>query len=403
MSLHNIRLSLYNRTDIRRVCTILLGIALGVSTGLTSFFLILAFILLFTEKANFQRYWFILRTHPVAQIATILLIFFIIGIFYSTADLKQSLSVLSKYRELFYIPIFIILFQDDETREGSLWAFVIVMAYTLILSYFMWGTGIQIAKGTPDNAFIFKNHISQSLMMSMVAYFLAIYGWQYPRFRWLCAIGIGLAMFNVLFMLHGRTGYIVLLCLVLLFIYQVARWRGLAFSILPMFILCVGIYMSSAPIQERLGLMLQELHLHEEGKQITSMGLRMEFTKNGFLLFSEHPWLGTGTGSVPIEYERQFVEKQHVTSTENLHNEYLMIGVQLGIVGVLLFMGLLGVLWYQSRYLTPSRYVYLAQGFVVAMAVGCLANSFLFDMTEGHFFAYFVGLFYSTLTQTKTA
>ncbi|ALG66661.2 O-antigen ligase family protein [Beggiatoa leptomitoformis] len=400
MNFRNITFSFNNITDVRRLCTVLLGIALAVSTGLTNIFLAAAFILLLIEKENRSRYFTLLCTHPVAQISMLLFLLFIIGLSYGTTDVKETWFVLGKYRELAYIPLFILLFQDEDTREGSLWAFMLVMAYTLILSYIMWGTGIQIAKGTPENAFIFKNHISQGLMMSLAAYFLAVYGWQYPRFRWLCILGAGLAIFNVLFMLYGRTGYIVLLCLILLFIYQVARWRGILLSVMPILLLCTGVYFSSTPIQERLGLMLQELHTHESGAKITSMGLRVEFNKNGFALFKEHPLFGTGTGSVPTEYSR-YTENMHSTPTENLHNEYLMIAVQLGIVGVLFFLALFYILWRNSYRLTPSRYVYMAQGLIIMMSVGCLANSFLFDMTEGHLFAYFVGLFYSTLPRTN--
>jgi len=41
----------------------------------------------------------------------------------------------------------------------------------------------------------------------------------------------------------------------------------------------------------------------------------------------------------------------------------------------------------------------MAQGLVVAIAVGCLFNSLLLDSTEGHLFALFVGIYYANLKQ----
>jgi O-antigen ligase len=72
--------------------------------------------------------------------------------------------------------------------------------------------------------------------------------------------------------------------------------------------------------------------------------------------------------------------------TDNPHNEYLFITVQSGLVGGGLFIALLlSLLFHSARLPSPRRY--LLQGVVVAMAVGCLMNSFLFDSHQGHFFA----------------
>ena len=73
-----------------------------------------------------------------------------------------------------------------------------------------------------------------------------------------------------------------------------------------------------------------------------------------------------------------------------------MIGVQLGVIGIGLFIALLYLMWYSTRYLKKEPAL-LAQGLIVTIAVGCLINSLWLDTTEGHIFAYLIGVFYGGL------
>ncbi|PIY20797.1 MAG: lipid A core--O-antigen ligase, partial [Deltaproteobacteria bacterium CG_4_10_14_3_um_filter_60_8] len=74
--------------------------------------------------------------------------------------------------------------------------------------------------------------------------------------------------------------------------------------------------------------------------------------------------------------------------------------VQTGALGLALFLTLLLVmLWYSRTLGQPNNW--LAQGLVLTMAVGCLFNSSLLDMAEGHFFAFFTALFFAGLDRRR--
>ena len=109
---------------------------------------------------------------------------------------------------------------------------------------------------------------------------------------------------------------------------------------------------------------------------------------------AERPVLGSGTGSFPKEYAR--LKQGQGILTVNPHNEYLLLGVQLGALGVLLFAALLAVQWRLAARV-PSELIPIAHGMVLAFALGSLFNSFLLDFTEGHFYAYFSAVLYSAL------
>ncbi len=69
----------------------------------------------------------------------------------------------------------------------------------------------------------------------------------------------------------------------------------------------------------------------------------------------------------------------------NPHNEYLLQGIQLGIVGVTLVIVLFVVAFYQAMHLNRNRR-YLYAGIVLMYALGCLFNSFLLDPLQGMLF-----------------
>ncbi|NJO16698.1 MAG: O-antigen ligase family protein [Thioploca sp.] len=380
----------------RRGLVVLIGLAIPISTALTNVLCPLAILLLLAEgqyKQKFNTLW----QHPLAVTALLLFTVMSLGFLYTPVSLVEAGRMLDKYRELLYIPLFILLFSDEKTRRWGLYAFLGAMGITLLLSYLMMLTGWSIGKGTPQNAFVFKNYITQGLLLALAAYFLAVYAWQQRRWYWLLIIL--LALYNILFLSEGRTGYLIVFGLILLFAYQTYQFRGLIFGSLLLILLSSLIYSYSAVVKKRVDSASANLHSYQQGETDTSVGLRLEFYKNSLILITQQPLWGHGTGSFSYEYQ-QLAEKQGIVATTNPHNEYLMIGVQWGLIGMGLFIYLLYQLGMLAIHL-PLPQSWMVQGLIVTIAVGCLVNSLLLDTTEGHLFAYLIGVLVSGLNSPK--
>ncbi|BAP55285.1 lipid A core-O-antigen ligase-like enzyme [Thioploca ingrica] len=380
----------------RRVLVILIGFAIPISTALTNVLCPLAILLLLAE-GQYKQKFNILSRHPLAVIALLLFTIMSLGFLYTPVNWVEAGRMLDKYRELLYIPLFILLFADEKTRRWGLYAFLSAMGVTLFLSYLMTLTGWSIGKGTPQNAFVFKNYITQGLLLALAAYFLAVYAWQQQRWYWL--VMILLALYNILFLSEGRTGYLIVFCLILLFSYQTYRLRGLIVGSLLLVLLSGLIYSYSDVVKKRLDSVSENLQHYQQGETDTSVGLRLEFYKNSLVLIAQSPLWGHGTGSFRYEYQ-QLAQPQGITATTNPHNEYLMIGVQWGLMGMGLFIYLLYQLGLLAVYLPPPQN-WMVQGLVVTIAVGCLVNSLLLDTTEGHLFAYLIGVLMGGLNYPK--
>jgi O-antigen ligase len=383
----------------RRTLAILIGFFIPISTALTNILCPLALLLILAE-AQYKQKFNVLRHHPVAVVATLLFVFMLFAMLYSSVSWLEAIQMADKYRELLYISLFILIFRDKKSRVWGLYAFLSAMGITLFLSYLMAITGWQIGKGEAQNAFVFKDYITQSILMALAAYFVAVQGWHERRWLWLRGIVFLLAIYNIIFLSEGRSGYLVLFCLILLFSYQIYRIRGFIIGSLLLAILSVLAYQSSDVLRQRMDRISQGVENYQQGKIITSVELRLEFYRNSLALIEQKPIFGHGTGSFSHEY-RKLIEKQSTTMTTNPHNEYLMIAVQWGLIGVALFLYLLYVIWRTAIYHLTEQQRAQAQGLLVTILVGGLVNSLWLDNTEGHIFAYLIGIFYGGLNLTS--
>ena len=130
--------------------------------------------------------------------------------------------------------------------------------------------------------------------------------------------------------------------------------------------------------------------------------MRLEFYRRSIELFVHRPVAGYGVGSVLPEFER--FARNHTggdaVMASNPHNEFLLMGVQLGSIGIALFLWLLAALYWECRRIDPLART-IVYGYLIAFSVGCLANSLLLNFTEGNLFVLLSGiLIYSGRVET---
>ena len=154
-----------------------------------------------------------------------------------------------------------------------------------------------------------------------------------------------------------------------------------------------AMYGVSPVFKEEIREDVKTVRLLFEGKERswTTTGQRIEFYRNSLALFAEAPVLGHGTGRFGEKYAEHVAGTKQVVTT-NPHNEYLMVGVQSGLVGMGILVALFWALWRcAAGWEGMDRW--LAQGMVVWLAVGCCFNSFILDSREGMLFALLAGVY----------
>lgn len=375
-----------------------IGAAIPISVSLTSVLVGLT-VLMGLISGIYTRHWKAMLSNPVALTALLLFTWLALTMLYTEAPMSEAFRVLKKYRELLLIPLLLPLFMRPELRVWGIWAFMLAALVMLVGSYT--DGALQLIEGGVlySEPAVLKSRITQSTLLAFAAYWLTLQLEQSPGWRWLWSLLIGLVVFNIFFMIGGRTGLLIFLALAGLLLFQRSRWKGLAVASIGGALLLLGAYVVSDSLQKRVQESWRGWGEYQAGDYSTSTTLRLSFLDNSLELVADRPLLGYGVGSFASAYNRR-VEDTAFPPTENPHNEFLLIGVQAGLIGILLFVALF-VQQLRLAPRLPARDRKLAQALVITMGMGCLLNSFLMDSTEGHFFAFFSALLFAHLGEPE--
>ena len=373
----------------------LLMLAIYVSTSLA---VILSSVvcLLWLLTGEFKQLPALVNRNPVAASALFLWLCFVLGLSYTPVSYDVAWSMVMKYRELLFIPIFMALLATARARAWVWLAFVVASLVILGISFLMEVGVLALNKhGAPS----FKSHITHSIFISFFAFYCAHKAYDSGRYAKLYAAGLLISVYNLFFVVDGRTGQLTVLLLAVLFGVQRLTKKMLMIGMLVLavlFGLFLGFSDKAVRIHEGLASTQAYWGKHPEKSEF-SMGERFTFWRYSSKLIAEKPLFGHGTGSYVHEYER-VGRSEHVTSN-NPHNEFLMVTVQLGALGLCVYLGFLGSQWYLAKQL-PKPEQYLAQGVLLTLLVTSLFNSPLMDHAEGHWFALMIALCFAT-AQTK--
>jgi O-antigen ligase len=306
-----------------------------------------------------------------------------------------------KYADLLLIPLLISMAINVQERNRAILVLGTSLVVTLVLSLVL-GLGVPptgwILGCDPSNPCVFKKHTTHNVLMAFGALLFLMLAWksrdQWVRWGW--GLASLLAAGNVLLMVHGRTGYVVLAGLAILAFYMTLGWRGILAAIVALSVSFSAAYQVSSSFHERVSLAVSSATQWNPKVAVVEdpIGWRMEYFYHTVEIIQDHPLVGVGTGGFVQAY-RERVKQAGLDVPPHPHNQYLFIMAQVGIVGLGLLFWLFVQQWRSTLLVGDSTYALLARGLVVTIAVGCFFNPFLIDHTEKLFYCWFSGLMYS--------
>ncbi len=397
---------------VLRAGTVLIGASVAISTALDNVLLAIVLLgILFNARAVAH----IAMHNPVARAAWLLFGALCIATLYGATPWREAIGVLGKYIDLAFIPLFMLMLSDETNRQRAQQAFLAAMGLTLFLSYLI---GLELlpiqrwmyAMASIDDPVIFRGHITQNNLMAFAA-FLALLKCRAAvsnRLRIGWGLFAGLAAVNVLFMVQGRTGYLILFVLLAWTIWATLadtlhrngkriNWRHAAAILLLLTGLATIALSVPSRLQDKINIALAEQQTWQRGgEKDTSIGDRLSFYQNTLNIIKQQPWLGVGTGGLEAAYARQ-IQGTTDRLTPNPHNEYLMITAQVGVFGLLLLCYLFYTLWRSAAMLENRFNRDAVRGLVLAYLISCMFNSSLLDHVDGLFFAFMTAVLFANL------
>ena len=369
------------------------------STSLSTV-LSVAVLLLWFSLGYYSQLLVSLRQNPCAAWAFGLYLLVIVGSFYGTASYADALSMLGKYREFLLVVVLVPFFNDSHYRRRTWQALVLASVVTLLISYAMHiGLLDDNRQGDP----CLKSRITHSMLIAFFMFYCAHQAYSEQnkpeRFWWLLLVL--LSVYNIFFIVEGRTGQLIAVVLGIVFALQCFHRRQLLLALLVI-IGFVGLFMlfsdKAARIYEGLANTQAYFQVHPEQTH-SSMGLRYTFWQQSLHLIQEQPFLGHGTGSFSQAYQHVNADAEAVT--KNPHNEFLMIAVQWGWLGLLMYLGFLFCQPLSALSLQKTERFY-AQGLWVSLLIYSFFNSPFLDHS-GHWFALMIALIYARNKQQPDA
>jgi O-antigen ligase len=285
--------------------------------------------------------------------------------------------------------------------------FVFLASFAHAIYPFAWAQA-TINKELTDH-YIFRDHNSQNLMLTAL---LVLTIWSYAKRtshsfwqrignrslqRFVFSAVVASMMFSCLILSDGRAGHAALLVTLVYAVWHFCpiRWRRqlLAASLLGAIIVSATLILSN---HGRYALIGQDIKRFQQGDLINnSIGLRLEFWRNGLLAFQDSPAVGWGTGMYRKKYcQYGATQISCEQGSYNPHNQFVLLATELGVAGVLAYLVFLAYLWARAATLTPQG-LYMARSLLLMLFVHSFSDSSMFVASPAHIFLMLLTLAFS--------
>ncbi|WP_256207471.1 O-antigen ligase family protein [Nitrosomonas marina] len=298
------------------------------------------------QAATFRQ----MIAEPLVQAIVVLCVFLLLGLLWSEAPLEGRHKWTKYFLLLVYVPFLALL---NERRLP--WATGAVIAgYCLVLftGFYQWQ--VENRQGIPV---LNMSYLSFSALLGVgcivACYFACLCRSTLVRFCLaLCALGLLYLQFH-----QSARGFLLatlatlIITLIAHFRISLSRFAVIAVPVLPVLLLFAY---ASPVVQERWVQAGADLEHIQQGHFNSSIGYRIALWDVGLYGIAQKPILGQGTGMPEHFFDRTVVQyKQGLyqnlpafQKTSHFHNDWIEIGMQLGVLGL---GALLFLLWAWQR------------------------------------------------------
>lgn len=329
--------------------------------------------------------------NPLVAPALALFVWIVIALLWSPAEHAAMASFVQKYLKLAMVPAFIALLQDAAVRRRCWHAFALALLFTLAVTWLNVWFDFPFTR-THNQGFgvdhtVFKDYISQGLMMSFFAMLCAFAAFGDARLRWAYGLLWALASASVLLLSEGRTGYLAWAASTAVFAIALAAARSgrrLLLALVALLVLFASAVGLSPVLQERGEQALAEAS-HAGSGPVTSIGARVEMAELVLSRAADAPLLGHGTAAYPVLARAHFTAPGYCEVVcPHPHNQFLFFLVEQGAVGLLLFLWLIAAIARAAWREEPRRRA-LGLAWVAVVCAACVSHSSLWLSTESHY------------------
>lgn len=344
-------------------------------------------------SGNWKKKYQLLKKNYVIILAVILVAFFAIGMLYSQASMRQIVIGFFKYTKILYLLFLLPIFADQKWRNLAANTLILSIFLDIIISFLSMHGIININKQFYPGGYI-HYAINTAAILGFIEFILINRVIDDKKYRWLNLFLFSIGFYALFFLYTERTGQLVFLGLIALCLWQRFGWKGIVSSIIVLPLLISSLLLFSPKFYERVKIGIGDISSYKSNPQ-TSLGLRIAFAEYSFKAIKKHVFFGNGTGSFKEVYAATGGPRIDYDSyVQDPHNEYVMLTMQLGCVGLFCFLLWLVLQLVETKKL-PLLEKRLAQGVVLTFILIGFCNTALFIGLSGLFYIVFMSVYFA--------
>lgn len=377
----------WDRYTLFALCSIAFCVSLGAATvSLSKLILFIGFLvqIVIDREKIFQVNLSKIPTVFIWMIAAVA--WSLISMTWSDATvLEQWKYFYSHTRFLWLGVIYYLLMTKDRALIALKWL-IYGQIFVVAISWLMcFGFEVPFTRRPLEEGIAFTSTLEQPVMTVLVLillwgfrdYWIKLWG------DWFLRLIIVAMLLNIVFVMSGRTGYIVLLISIAIEAYRLlkGRWRLLAF--LSPIILTLVFFAISPTFSKGMMEIPNNTQSYLENKVQTSEGERLEMWRGSIYGILKKPILGYGIGSMPDVYKEN--GEMIKTPVSQPHQQYLFWWVEFGFIGLMIMLAFFFALIKDSSTIDNEAKNTLHSTIAVLLIVG-LFNCPFFGVGMGELF-----------------
>jgi O-antigen ligase len=272
-----------------------------------------------------------------------------------TEDFQWGIHILHKmWYFLLLLPVLFSIVKKDYIRF-YISAFLIAIAITEVASYLVWFELVAPFKhASVQNPTPFMSHISYNPILAFAIYLVLhelFFNKKMTNLLFSIYSFFAISMTINMFITGGRAGQVVFFVMVSLIIFQILDKQRVK-SLMVILLVIPGIFYTSYQLsdlfKDRVNWAVYEITNYSDPQVASSsVGLRINFTKNSWDIIKDNPLIGIGTGDFPSEYKKiNQINTPDLPNASNPHNMYILVLMQLGFLGLI---SMLSIFYFQIK------------------------------------------------------
>lgn len=381
--------------------TVIYALILPLSRAGISLFSILL-VVLWIHEGNFKEKWNYIKNNKVLLTFLFFMVFSMASILWTENidDGKRPLRMLTYFFTLYVLATSI----KKDYIYSIITAFLIGMFISEVISYGVYFELWKFKLATPENPSPFMTHLDYSVFLAFSSILLLnrIFSSRYTWKEKIILFIFFLTVTGNLFIGIGRTGQVALIAgiIVMSIIHFKLSLKTITSSILLIGIIFTLSYSISDNFNRRVNQALGDINQIKNMNFNSSWGIRAAYWITTYeIIIKDNTLIGVGIGDYmdatgkeleKYKYDDSKFNKEFM-STNTPHNQFLLILMQTGVIGLFLFLSF--IYSFTRLKIKDPEIKEISLLFVTIFSVSCIADTFFMQQFTVAFFALFIGIF----------